>query len=81
MSASKTYPLTNPASVAAKIVAEGGPQIDVTKPTGKATASTSIGDVTLAWVISNNSITITVDKKPWELPVSTVWSHLDPLFV
>lgn len=76
MSQAKTYLLTDPAAVAAKIKAAGGPQLDPTQPTGQAAAD----GVTIGWSIANNMITITVISKPWVVPYSAIWSHIDPLF-
>lgn len=73
---SKTYPIPNPAAVAEKIKAAGGPQLDITKPTGEAS-----GDgVTLSWNISDGYVTVSIVKKPFYVPESTVWSHADTLF-
>ena len=77
---SKTYPLPDPTDVAAKIAAAGGPQIDVSKPTGAASAHTVLGTVTLSWVIDAGSIVVTVAKKPWDMSLNTIWEHVDPLF-
>lgn len=77
MSQSKTYSLTDPASIAAKIKAAGGPVIDPTQPTGEASAE----GVTLGWLIAgeipNQTITVTILSKPWIVPYNTVWTHID----
>lgn len=77
---SKDYPLSNPAAVAQKVAAAGGPHIDVTQPAGQATASTALGDVTLSWVIADGSITITIVHKPWAVSAGTIFEHVDSLF-
>ncbi|WP_297846269.1 hypothetical protein [Pseudomonas sp.] len=76
MADSKTYPLTDPAALAAKVKAEGGPALDPTRPTGQASAD----GVTMGWSIADGSITLTIIKKPWIIPASTIWSHADALF-
>ena len=78
---SKTYPLpTDPAAIAAKVVASGGPPMDFTQPTGQASDSTPLGEITLGWAIDGASVTVTIIKKPWTVPASTVWEHVDALF-
>lgn len=81
MSQSKTYPLPDPAATVAKIAAEGGPKIDPTQTSGQA----SDCGVTLAWSIGAGTniptqITIAVISKPFLIPYSTIWSHVDALF-
>lgn len=76
MAQSRTYPLPSPAAAAAKIAAEGGPQIDPTQPTGKETAD----GITMSWEIAGGYITLTVDSKPWLIPYSVIWSHADAIF-
>ena len=76
MSQSKTYPLTDPAALAAKVEAAGGPQLDPTQPTGQASAD----GVTVAWSVSNGQITVTILSKPWIVPWGTIWGHVDALF-
>jgi hypothetical protein len=77
---SKTYPLADPAALAANIAALGGLKIDPTQPTGSASESTALGTVTLSWAIAESVITVTIAKKPWDLPAGTVWEHVDALF-
>jgi hypothetical protein len=72
-----------PATLAAKIEAAGGPKLDPTQSTGTATAETALGKVTLSWVVTGVNqqyIAVSLVKKPWELPASTVWEHVDQLF-
>lgn len=73
---SRTYPLTDPAALAAKIAAAGGPQIDPTQSTGRASSHS----VTLAWSITPGTITIEIVAKPWVIPCGAVYEHLDALF-
>lgn len=77
---SKVYPLKNPVALAEKIKAEGGPTIDPRITVGTASAD----GVTLGWSIdylpAGDTITITVIKKPWVIPMGTIWSHVDALF-
>lgn len=76
MSQQRTYTVTDPAAVAAKVLAEGGPALDPTQPTG-----TASGDgVTIDWVESGSQITVTVESKPFLVPWSVIWAHLDALF-
>jgi hypothetical protein len=76
VSQSKTYLMADPAAIAAKVKAAGGPQLDPTQPTGEASAE----GVTIGWSIANNVITITVIDKPWIVSYGTIWSHVDSLF-
>lgn len=73
---SKSYPMPDPAAVAAKVAAAGGPQICPTECTGSAHAD----GVTLTWVIANGQITITVKSKPFFVSYDTIWEHADSLF-
>ncbi len=73
MSQSKTYPLADPSTVAAKIKAAGGPQLDPTQPTGEASAD----GVKLGWSIVDGEITVTVLSKPFFVSYGAVWSHVD----
>jgi hypothetical protein len=73
MSQARTYPLSDPAAVAAKVKAAGGPAIDPTQPTGRASAD----GVTIGWSISKGQILITIISKPWIAPYSSIWSHID----
>jgi hypothetical protein len=80
---SKSYQVTDLTSLAAKVKSLGGPAIDPTQPTGEATAD----GVHLSWAISpalspvvGDVITVTIISKPWVVPYSTIWSHLDSFF-
>lgn len=73
MSQARTYPISDPAAIAAKVKAAGGPAIDPTKPTGQASAD----DVTIGWSMTHGQILITIISKPWIVPYSTIWSHID----
>jgi hypothetical protein len=73
---SKTYPLPDPAAVAAKVAAVGGPRVDPTQPTGTASAD----GVTLTWVTADGQITLTIESKPFFISDGTIWAHADPLF-
>jgi hypothetical protein len=78
MNSSKTYPCPDPAVLAQKVIAAGGPPIDPTKGEGQASAD----GVTIGWtVMSNQTITITVLAKPWYIPIGTIWAHVDQLFL
>lgn len=73
MSETRSYRITDPAAVAAKVKAAGGPAIDLTQPAGKATAD----GVTLGWTIGMGKILITIVSKPWIAQYSAIWSHID----
>ena len=73
---SKTYPLPDPAAVAAKVAAAGGPRVDPTQRIGAASAD----GVTLSWSIADGQITLTIEKKPFFISDATIWAHADPLF-
>jgi len=73
MSQAKTYALPDPAAIAAKVKAVGGPALDPTQATGQASAD----GVTLSWNIRQGQILITILQKPWIVPYSAVWSHVD----
>ena len=73
MSQAKTYPLLDPAAIAAKVKAAGGPALDPTQATGQASAD----GVTLSWSISQGQILITIIRKPWMITYSAIWSHVD----
>lgn len=73
---SKTYPLTDPAAVAAKVAAAGGPRVDPQQPTGTASAD----GVTITWVIADGKITLTIESKPFFVSADTIWHHADSLF-
>lgn len=76
MAQTRNYALVDPAALAAKVQAAGGPQLDPTQPTGNASAD----GVTVTWSVTPNRIAITVESKPWIVPWSTIWSHVDSLF-
>ena len=73
MSQAKTYPLSDPAAIAAKVKAAGGPALDPTQATGQASAD----GVTLSWSTSQGQILITIIRKPWMIAYSAIWSHVD----
>jgi hypothetical protein len=73
MTQARTYPLFDPAALAAKVKAAGGPAIDPTQPSGKATAD----GVTIGWSITRGEIVITIFSKPWIVPYAAIWSHVD----
>jgi hypothetical protein len=76
MSQSKTYPLPDPAAIALKVKAAGGPAIDPTQPTGEASAD----GVTASWSVSGGQVTITILSKPWIVSWGTLWAHVDAIF-
>jgi len=80
MANSKTYPMPPPAVLVAKIASMGGPKLDPSQTVGKAIDC----GVELGWSIDYDSapaqIAITILNKPWLIPASTVWSHVDELF-
>jgi hypothetical protein len=73
MSQARTYPLLDPGAVVAKVKAVGGPPLDPTQTTGKASAD----GVTVGWSISQGQILVTILAKPWMVPYSAIWSHVD----
>jgi hypothetical protein len=73
MSQAKTYPLSDPASIAAKVKGAGGPEINPSQAAGQATAD----GVTLGWTISPGQILVTIIRKPWVIAYSAIWSHVD----
>ena len=73
MSQAKTYALPDPAAIATKVKAAGGPALDPTQATGQASAD----GVTLSWNIHHGQILITILQKPWIVPYSAIWSHID----
>lgn len=73
MSQAKTYRLSDPAAIAAKVKAAGGPALDPSQATGQATAD----GVTLGWAISPGQILVTIIRKPWVIAYSAIWSHVD----
>ena len=75
MSQAKTYALPDPAAIAAKVKAAGGPLFDPTQSTGQASAD----GVTLGWSISQGQVLITIIRKPWMIAYSAIWSHVDAI--
>jgi hypothetical protein len=73
MSQAKTYSISNPAAVAAKVKAAGGPALDPTQATGQASAN----GVTIGWSVSPGKILVTIISKPWVVPYRAIWSHID----
>ena len=74
MSQSKTFALTvDPAVIAAKVAAMGGPKIDPTQATGTASAD----GITMAWDVTGGQIVVTIDKEPWYMPASAIWTHVE----
>jgi hypothetical protein len=77
MSQARTYALSDPAAIASKVKAVGGPAIDPTQSKGEASAD----GVTIGWNLSNGQILITIISKPWIVPYSTIWSHIETVLV
>jgi hypothetical protein len=75
MSQAKTYALPDPAAIAAKVKAAGGAAVDPTEATGQASAD----GVTLSWSIHQGQILVTIIHKPWMVPYSAIWSHVDAI--
>ena len=73
---SKTYSLVNPAEVAARVAAAGGPRIDPTQTTGSAEAH----GVALAWTIADGTIAVHTTAKPFYVSCAEIEEHLDALF-
>ncbi len=73
MSQAKTYPISDPAVITAKVKAAGGPAVDPTQDAGQASAD----GVTLSWSVSQGQILITIIRKPWMIAYSAIWSHVD----
>jgi len=73
MSQARTYRLSDPAAIAARVKAAGGPALDPSEATGQATAD----GVTLGWTISPGQILVTIIRKPWVIAYSAIWSHVD----
>lgn len=73
MSQAKTYRMADPAAIAAKVKAAGGPALDPTQSAGQASAD----GVTLSWSISQGQILITIIRKPWMIAYGAIWSHVD----
>jgi hypothetical protein len=75
MAQSKIYLLADPAALAAKVKAAGGPQLDPSQPTGEASAD----GVTLGWEITDTRINITILSKPWFMPYGVLWGKIDAM--
>ncbi|MGA7156010.1 MAG: hypothetical protein WBY53_04145 [Acidobacteriaceae bacterium] len=73
MSQAKTYAISDPAAVAAKVKAAGGPALDPTQAKGRASAD----GVTVGWSMCSGELTITILQKPWMVPYDAIWSHID----
>jgi hypothetical protein len=83
---SKTYDVTNASIVQDRITYLGGPQIDLNKHTGSASAD----GVTVSWFVNSvafvngkpttANVKVNVEKRPWMIPESVIWSHIDALF-
>jgi hypothetical protein len=72
-----TYPCPDPAALAAKILAAGGPKIDPTQLTG--TLPVEHG-VHMNYDDENGKITITVLSKPFYVSDGEIKSSLDKFF-
>jgi hypothetical protein len=75
MTQARTYPLIDPAALAARVKAAGGPAIDPTQSSGKASAD----GVTIGWRIVKDQILITIVNKPWIATYAAIWSHVDDI--
>lgn len=73
---SRTYPLPDPTSLAARIKSLNGPAIDPSQPTGEA----KVHGCDLTWVIAGGQITVTVVSKPMFATYGMVFGKLDELF-
>jgi hypothetical protein len=73
MRQARIYAMLDPVAVAATVKAAGGPALDPTQATGQASAD----GVTLSWSILRGQILVTIVGKPWVVPYSTIWSHVD----
>ena len=65
--------MSDPAAIAGKVKAAGGPAIDTTQAIGKATAD----GVTIGWSIREGEIVITILSKPWIASNNSIWSRID----
>lgn len=70
---SKTYVMSDPAAVAAKVKVAGGPALDPSRVTGQA----SENGVTLGWSINEGQVVVTILRKPWMIATSAIWSRVD----
>ena len=73
MSQARTYSVSDPAAITAKVKAVGGPALDPTQTDGRASAD----GVTVGWSMSHSQILVTIISKPWVVPYSAIWSHID----
>ena len=73
MGESRSYRISDPAVIAAKVKAAGGPPIDLTQSSGRATAN----GVTLGWTMGPERIQITILSKPWIVQNGVIWSHIE----
>jgi hypothetical protein len=64
MSQARTYAMLDPAAAAAMVKAAGGPALDPTQAEGQASAD-------------GGQILVTIVEKPWMVPYSVIWSHVD----
>jgi hypothetical protein len=56
-------------------MAAGGPAIDPAQAKGQASAD----GVTIAWSVTPGQILLTIVSKPWIVPYSAVWGHVEAL--
>ncbi len=75
MSQAKTYKIVDPAAIASKVKAAGGPALDPTQASGRASAD----GVTIGWSMDGGQIVVTILQKPWVVPYSAIWSHVDAM--
>ena len=73
MSETRHYSIPDPAAVAAKVKAAGGPVIDLTQPSGRATAD----GVTLSWTLGAGEVAVEIVSKPWIATYGAIWSHVE----
>lgn len=73
MGQSRSYRISDPAAIAAKVKAAGGPAIDLTQASGRATAD----GVTLGWTVGMGQIVITILSKPWIVQNGMIWSRIE----
>lgn len=73
MSQARTYRISDAAAIAAKVKAAGGPALDPTQVSGKASAD----GVTIGWNLCGSQIVVTILQKPWVVPYGAIWSHVD----
>jgi hypothetical protein len=73
MSQARSYAVADPGAVVAKVKAAGGPALDPAQASGQASAD----GVTIGWSVSQGWIVVTILSKPWVVPYSAIWSHID----